>query len=295
MSKSFPTSRPSDRFLDLALKGWINLALFATIISVFSIVAFVAFESLPFWRQSHQLSNLFGTQWFPRENLYGFIPSILGTLAVVILGLVFSVPLATMSAVGSVFYLGHKRKLIFQLWLETAAGFPAVVVGLFGLLTIVPWLGQFHSPALGLFAASLVLALILTPGLTVGMMDIFDQQTQELRLVGQSLSISTWTLLVRVIFPDKFAAWIKTIALAASRGLGETLAIMMVAGNVVQIPDGIFSSFRTINATVALEMPYAQGVHRASLFAAGLTIFALVIGLRVLVWWSSKTNVEATK
>lgn len=292
MSKSFPTYQFGKRFQDGALRVWINLALAATIFSVLSIVLFVAFESLPFWQKAYDLSNLVGTQWFPREELFGFLPLILGTLAVVFLGLLVSVPFATASAIGSVFYLTKKQKLIFQLWLETAAGFPAVVIGLFGLLTVVPWLDQFYSPALGLVASALVLGLILVPSMTVGMIDIFDQQTKELKLVSQSLSISTSTFLVRLVFPLKFSAWIRTIALAASRGLGETLAVMMVAGNVIQIPDGMFSGIRTINATIALEMPYAQGIHRASLFAAGLTIFTMVVGLRILVKWASKSNVE---
>lgn len=264
------------------------LALALCISSVISIVFFVAMESLPFWQKASYVGTIFSKEWFPREELFGFVPSVVGTLLVVLGGLLIGVPLSFLTAIYGVFYSSAKTKMFLQVGLESAAGLPAVIVGLFGLMTLIPWLGAIQTPSYGLLAASSVLALILTPILSTGIMEIFSADTQETSMVGGSLGISKNTLIWKVIFPMKRAALVRAVALAAGRGLGETLAIMMVAGNIVQIPDGLFSSFRTINATIALEMPYAQSVHRSSLFAAGLAIFILVILIRIFVWLAAR-------
>lgn len=265
-----------------AFSLWIRTAVAVTVLASLGIVAFVFKESLPFWSDPETYRSLVSTIWYPRENHFGLISLIVGSLSVVGFAVVLSALVSLCAAVAIVFYLPRRVASFLLLAFEAAAGIPAVVIGLFGLLQLVPLLGSLHTPAFGLLVASCVLSLILIPTLTSNIVEVLVVEADEIVTVGKSLGISLETLILEVIWPARRHAVARSLFLATSRGLGETLAILMVAGNVVQIPTGPFESFRTINATIALEMPYALGVHRASLFAVGLVTLLLVLTLHFL-------------
>jgi len=155
-------------------------------------------------------------------------------------------------------------------------------VGLFGLLYLIPVLGSWSPPGFGLLAASIVLSLLLIPHLTVAACEILRFELDELTLISKSLGLNLQTFIKRIIWPDRRGSLWRSAGLMSGRALGETLAIMMVAGNAIRIPNDLFDSVRTINSTLALEMPYARELHRSALFTLGLITFALILVLQRL-------------
>jgi len=162
------------------------------------------------------------------------------------------------------------------------AGIPSVVYGLWGLITLVPLVNTVAPPGAVMLTAILVLALMILP-LSVLVTDaalsqIPDQALQSAR----ALALSRWGSFRSVLWPRARAAIVSGIVLQFGRALGETMAVLMVAGNVIRWPDSLTAPVRTITANIALEMGYASGLHLEVLYLSGLLLLvavALMMGL----------------
>ena len=245
-------------------------------------VGFVAYESLPFLRSEHLIELLPSQLWFPSEDLYGALALILGSCTVVGLATLLSIPLSWLAAIAFRF---ECRPIVENggiLAFEILSCLPPVIVGLFGLTYIVPVLGTSLYSGFGLFAAICVLTILLIPQSVIHANKILSMDLNPLLIEAKMLGLNRSVLLFKVIWPFKRKALIQNVIITISRGLAETLAILMVAGNSIRLPDSLFSSFRTINATIALEMSYAEDIHRSALFALGLLAFFLVWLVRTL-------------
>lgn len=256
---------------------WLAPALVASFVAFG--FGFVFFESLPFLR-SVDWSGTLSVKWFPSDESYGLIALMSGTVFVVVCALVISLPIAFGAAIELAFFVHGPLRSACLGAVGWFAGVPAVVVGLFGLVYVVPALGNWFGQGFGLAAASIVLLMILVPPTVLQLTETLQAETEGPLLAARSLGLSQARAVWKVVLPAKTFALAQSAMLAASRGVAETLAILMVAGNVVNLPVSFFESFRTINATIALEMPYALDVHRSSLFFLGLLTFVLVWLLR---------------
>jgi phosphate transport system permease protein len=228
------------------------------------------------------LESLVRTAWYPEEGDYGLLAIVVGSLAVVALALVLALPVSFFSALSLVFFLPRGISRILRLLLEVFAGVPSVVLGLFGLMTLVPWFALFGGSGFGLASASVVLAILLLPHTCVQICGVLEAESKDLLLTTSSLGFSRSRAIWILLLPSRWIALVQSALLAASRGLGETLAVVMVAGNIVHIPSGLFEPFRTLNATIALEIAYAEGPHRGALFLIGLLTLFLVWSLRFI-------------
>lgn len=262
---------------------WMNLSHGLVGLFVFFIFFFLGIEAWPFIASEHFIELFLHDLWYPKEGNFGAQNLILGTLWVTGLGVLITLPLSFFSAIAVTFYISKKWKKIWLLFFQTCAGLPSVIVGLFGLLVLVPFFGKFFPPGFGLLAAGLVLSLLLIPQGFVAFYDILNLGLEQTQLVSKSLGLSLNTLIRKVLWPEKRHAFFRSAGLLTGRSLGETLAILMVAGNAIRRPEGLFDSFRTLNATLALEIPYAQGLHRASLFGLGLITLCIVLVLQLVV------------
>lgn len=249
---------------------------------------FVIQGALPFFQDSLwdnplvALTQATRATWFPSEGDYGLQALIAGSLAVVVLAAILALPLSFFAALSLTFFLPDRVARPLRGMIELCGGIPAVVVGLFGLLTLLPFLSQFGVTGFGLAAAALVLAILLIPHTIIQMSSVLGAESQDVLLCGDSLGLSRHRSVLHLVVKPRLGSLVQSGILAFARGLGETLAVLMVAGNVIAVPHGLFEPFRTLNATIALEIPYALGTHRASLFVLGLLTFALVWFLRFL-------------
>lgn len=163
--------------------------------------------------------------------------------------------------------------------METLAGIPSVVYGLWGLMVLVPAIARIGPPGQSVLAGVLVLALMILPTIAL-VSDAALGAVPETHLRGAAAAgLSRWAIVRSIALPSARSGILTGTLLGTGRALGETMAVVMVTGNVVQVPDSLLAPVRTLTANIALEMAYATDAHRAALFVSGLVLALLTIGL----------------
>ena len=232
------------------------------------------------------LSFLGGLEWRPTHlKLFGILPMILATILSTILAVAIGVPLALLSAVFIGEYLPRRIAGPVRAAIDLLAGIPSVVYGFFGLMVIVPLVQRlFNAPSgSSLASAVFILAVRVLPtivAITITSIEAVPGSLREASLaVGASSLQTTW----RVVVPAARSGILAGIILGVSRAIGETMAVILVAGNSPQLPTSLTDSIRTLTATIALEMGYAQGRHSQILFSIGIVLFVMILILNTVV------------
>ena len=239
-------------------------------------------ESGMFFSQAGFLRVFRDEVWSPMESRFGMMPILLGTLITTFGAVLWAVPCGFFVAV-CINYLAPKGvRSATRMLMGILAGIPSVVIGFWGLVEIVPAINTIHAPGASVLAGVIVLGIMILPTMTLAADAAFQGVPESLMSGVQSLGMGFRGLMRLAILPCAGPLIVTGVVLAAGRAVGETMAVLMVTGNVVQIPDSIFAPVRTLAANIALEMAYAQGVHRASLFVGGLILLLLVIGLALI-------------
>ncbi len=246
-----------------------------------AVVGVVAAEALPAISGLGLGRFLGDADWFPTSGQFNLRPMLAGTG----LSALGAIALATLFGVGSAiaccFYLPRPLAALFLRLVELAAAVPSVVYGLWGLVVLVPAIARLAPPGASLLAAILVLAVMVTPTVTVLATGSLRAVAPELYAGARALGFSKPTAVLRVVVPAAAPGLAGAIILGAARAVGETMAVLMVAGNLPRLPGSLFDPIRTLSANIALEIGYAMGEHRAALFLSGLMLIA-VIALCVL-------------
>lgn len=223
------------------------------------------------------------TVWRPSDGRYGLVPMLVGSFLVVLGSITIATPCGIVSALFVNFYAPPSVAGVYRLVMEVLGSIPSVVFGFWGLTVLIPVLRRVHSPGSGLAAGCLVLALMIMP--TVASLSDASLRSvpKEWYRAAHAMGLSRWTSLWRVVIPAARPGLVAAILLQVGRAIGETMAVLMVCGNMPQIPSGPFDSIRTLTANIALEMPYAMGLHRSALFVSGLVLFVAISGLVVVL------------
>lgn len=246
------------------------------------ITVFVFKEALPALRSIGVLRFFGDDAWYPLEGQFNLVPILLGTVLTAFGGIAIATPLGLLSALFCQFYGPKSLACVYQRLLELLAGIPSVVYGFWGLVVLVPKINQLHPPGQSLLAGVLILSLMILPTIALLSKTSLGDVPDDYLKGAKALSLSRWTTLTRIILPTAKSGLITAIVLATGRALGETMAVLMVCGNVVQIPDSVFDPVRSLAANIALEMAYATMDHRSVLFVSGLVLLGLV-GLLVTI------------
>ena len=222
-------------------------------------------------------SFLWGTAWAPSSGQW-FIVQMIGATVVSSAGAVL---LAAPPALGLALHLRWFATplgaRITRLVLGVLAGTPSVVFGLVALQLVVPLVRAVQPPGLSLAAAILTLAAMLLPTLGLGMDAALVQVPEAPVRAAHALGLGAWDTTRAVVLPLAWPGLRTAVVLALTRALGETMALLMVAGNTVAWPTSVFQPVRTLTGGIAVEMAYAAGDHRSALFVAALALFALVV------------------
>lgn len=259
-------------------------ALIAALIMML-ILLFLVLESWPALRHITPARFFTDEAWHPLEDSYNLLPMVTGTLYASSGALLLAVPMGIASALFMVFYASPPIAKLYQRLIELLAGIPSVVFGFWGLMTLVPLINQWHPPGASLLTAILILTLMILPTLALTSYAALTAVPNEYLQAATALGMSRWGMIYGVVLPAARKGIVAGIILAAGRAVGETMAVLMVAGNVVQHADSLFAPIRTLTANIALEMAYAMGDHRAVLFVSGLLLLLLVIVLTSLAGW----------
>jgi phosphate transport system permease protein len=251
------------------------------------IVFFLAVEAIPAFRHIGPRHFVSDAAWAPSAKLYGLVPMLTGTLIAMAGSVLVATPLGILSAVFCHYYAPPKIAALYRRLIELLAGIPSVVFGFWGLVVLVPIIGRIHPPGPSLLAGILILAVMILPTIAL-MADGSLANVPKSYLDGAAaLGLSKWSTVRQVVFPAAKSGLFTGVILETGRAIGETMAILMVCGNIVQTPKSLFDPMRTLTANIALEMAYAMGDHRAALFVSGLVLMAMIGALVAAAEWIS--------
>jgi phosphate transport system permease protein len=253
------------------------------------ILAFLLFYGVRTFSGSSVLKFLSGTVWNPDaygEPAYGLLPLLLGTLASTAIALIIAIPLGVASAVFISERLKGWVRVTVKTLVELFAGFPSVVLGFFGLVVLAPLIARiFHVPSgLNLLNAGLLLGLMSLPTIISVADDALRVVPHSYREAAYALGATPWTTAIRIVLPAARSGILAAIMLGFGRAVGETMAVLMVAGNAALMPKSLFDPIRTITSTIAIELGESAfgDTHFYSLFALGFVLFLLALGTNLV-------------
>lgn len=274
---SFPFK--ADRWLTIITR---TCAILSAVV-VLLVVAFLAIESWPAFQQVGAGRFLTDDGWHPLSGLFNLLPMIVGTALTTVGAMLIAVPLGIGSAVFGRFYAPSGVAGLHRRSVELLAGIPSVVFGLWGLVVLVPLLAPLGGSGQSLLAATLVLSLMILPTIALTSHSALAAVPDELIAGGAALGLQRWAIAWRIALPAGKTGIKTGLLLATCRATGETMAVLMLAGNVARMPESIVSPIRTLTANIALEMGYATSEHRAILFVSGLVLMSVVGAVILLV------------
>jgi len=236
-----------------------------------------------------------GTEWLPaHRKLYGILPMIIGSIFACFGALLLGVPIAILCALFMAEFLPLKMAKFFRSGVELLAGIPSVVYGFFGLMVIVPFIKDTFGTASGnsLLAAVLVLAVMILPTVITVSETCLRAVPRSRREASLALGASKMQTAWFVVLPHARSGVIAAIILGFSRAVGETMAVILVAGNSPQFISSPLDGVRTLTATIALEMGYAAGRHSNMLFAIGMVLLIMIFILNGILFFVRRRAVE---
>ena len=260
------------------------LAAFTSVLAVALICIFLFAGGVPAMAEIGFGDFLFGQKWKPGNNLYGIFPMIMGSICVTGVSLLIGVPIAIFTSVFMAAYCPKKIYPICQAAVNLMSGVPSVVYGFFGLVLIVPLMNAMTGKdGSTMLTASILLAIMILPTI-IGVSETAIRSVPEHYYEGSlALGATKERSLFSVVLPAARSGVIAGIVLGIGRAIGETMAVIMIAGNQPRMPKGLFKGVRTMTANIVLEMGYATDLHREALIATGVVMFVFILIINLAV------------
>ena len=270
------------------------LAACVSIIAVILICVFLFANGIPGMAEIGFLDLIFGDSRKPGNDAFGIFPMIIGSIYVTVGAMIFGVPIGLLTAVFMARFCPPKLYKILKPIINILAGIPSVVYGFFGVVVLIPFVREnFGGSGISLLTASILLGMMILP-------TIINVSESAIRAVPENyyegslaLGATQEASIFRVILPAAKSGIMAGIILGVGRAIGETMAVIMVAGNQPIIPGSITDGVRTMTANIVMEMGYATGLHREALIATGvvLFVFILIINLSFSIFKNRKERV----
>ena len=261
-------------------------------VAVACVFGFLIARSIPFFQRVSPAEFLLGQDWFPDRadtytasvsGSYGILPMLVGTLAATAGALVIGGGLGFFTAVFLAFYCPKALRGALLSTIHLLAGIPSVVYGFFGISFLLPTLSPLaHNNGSGLLAVSLILGIMLLPTVVSVAANAMQSVPTAYYQGALALGATHSEAVFRVMLPAARSGIAASLVLGAGRALGETMAVMMVAGNAPTYPTGLFGSFRTLTASIAMEMGYAGELQEGALIASGAALLLLILCIHLL-------------
>ena len=280
-----------------------TVAAIICVIAVAAIFVFMLIKSIPALNKIGLFDFIFGDNWSPDrldkyENAtlsgsYGILKMIVGTLAATVGALLIGGTLGYFTAVFIAFYCPKKLKKIFSSMVNLLAGIPSVVYGFFGIVFLLPLLANFApNNGSGLLATSLILGIMIMPTV-VSLSKTSLEAVPRCYYEGATALGSTHSQAVfGTVIKAAKSGVTASLVLGIGRALGETMAVVMVAGNSVAYPDSLFNSFRVLTANIVMEMGYAGEVQQGALVATGVILLVFVLIVNLVFGFISKKAIK---
>lgn len=257
------------------------------VVSLLLIIGFVFYKGLtPFVSKGYSFSEFFfGTKWIPSSDKFGILPMVLASIFGTLGSLVLGVPIGILTAVFIAEIAPKRIGKIISGAVELLAGIPSVLYGVFGLAVIVPWImNTFNLPkGQSLLAIIIVLSIMMLPTIVTVSETAIRAVPKSYKEGSLALGASHIETTFKVVVPAAKSGILAAVVLGIGRAIGETMAIILVAGNSPIIPTSIMDSVRPLTTNIALEMGYAFGTHQEMLFATGVILFLFILLLNLVL------------
>ncbi len=269
-----------NHFREIFMKYIFLLAAVATVGAVILICVFLFSGGVPAMAEIGFFNFIFGREWSPSNvpPSFGIFPMILGSFMITGGAILFGVPIGILTAVFMSHYCPAKPYRILKPGVELLAGIPSVVYGFFGLVVLVPLVREY-LPGNGssIFTAALLLGIMILPTI-MGVSEAAIRAVPEQYYEGAlALGATKERAIFSTVLPAAKSGIMAGVVLGIGRAIGETMAVIMVAGNQARMPEGIFQGIRTLTANIVLEMGYAADLHREALIATGVVLFVFIL------------------
>lgn len=250
---------------------------FLAVVTVVLIFAFTMMQAAPVFTDIG-LANFFSFTWAPTEGHYGILSLAAGTALVTVGALVLGVPLGVGTAVYLTEIASARVRAMISPAVDLLAGIPSIIYGFFGMVIIRPFVADLTGGlGFGALTAWFVLAIMIVPTITTLTIDALNSIPMGIREASFAMGATKWQTIYKVVLPAAKFGIVDAIVLGMGRAIGETMAVVMVAGNMPIIPDSLLSGVRTMTANIVLEMGYAADLHREALIATGVVLFVFVL------------------
>ena len=262
-----------NHFKEKAMKCVFLIAACTSVLAVFLICAFLFANGVPAIGKIGPLKFLLGTKWKPSNDIFGILPMIVASIYVTAGAILLGVPIALFTSVFMARYCPKKIYRPLKSGIELMAGVPSIVYGFFGLILIVPLIRQIFGGT----GTSMLLGMMILPTI-IGVTESAIRSVPESYYEGSlALGATKERSIFFVMLPAAKSGILAAVVLGIGRAIGETMAVVMVAGNQPRMPQGILKGVRTMTANIVTEMGYATGLHREALIATAVVLFIFIL------------------
>lgn len=254
------------------------IAACTSVLAVFLICLFLFANGIPVIGKIGPLKFLLGTTWKPSNNKFGIFPMIVASIYVTGGAILAGVPIALFTSVFMAHYCPEKIYRPLKSGIELMAGVPSIVYGFFGLILLVPLIRRlFGGTGSSMLAASLLLGMMILPTV-IGPTESALRSVPESYYEGSlALGVTKERSIFCVVLPAAKSGILAAVVLGIGRAIGETMAVIMVAGNQARMPAGLLKGVRTMTANIVTEMGYATGLHREALIGTAVVLFVFIL------------------
>ena len=269
------------------------LAACVSILAVALICIFLFMNGVPAIKEIGLFEFVGGKLWKPGNNKFGILPMILGSIYVTAGALLIGAPVGILTAVFLARFCPQKLYRILKPGVDLLAGIPSVVYGFFGLCVLVPWTREhFKGNGNSIFTASILLGIMILPSI-IGVAESAIRAVPNKYYEGAlALGATHERSVFLTVVPAAKSGILAGVILGVGRAIGETMAVIMVAGNQARMPKGIFKGIRTLTANIVIEMGYVADLHREALIATGVVLFVFILIINLLFSILKRRTVE---
>ena len=264
------------------------VAALTSVLAVLLICVFLFANGIPAMKEIGLFSFLTGTKWAPNNSpaSYGIFPMIIGSIYITAGSVIVGVPIGILTAIFMAYFCPKKIYGVLKSAVDLLAGIPSVVYGFFGMVVLVPFIRElffkFGCKGSSILTASLLLGLMILPTI-IGVSEAAIRAVPESYYEGSlALGATHERSVFFAVVPAAKSGIMAGVILGIGRAIGETMAVIMVAGNQARIPDNIFQGVRTLTSNIVIEMGYAADLHRQALIATGVVLFVFILIINLL-------------
>ncbi|MCH4891275.1 phosphate ABC transporter permease subunit PstC [Acidaminobacter sp. JC074] len=283
------TIRPNRLIVEKVVRTIFMLAAITSVVSMVLIAGFTLAKGLPAIKEIGLIDFVFGMKWKPGAKIFGIFPMIVASIYATFGAIVVGVPIGLLTAIFIAEVAPKWLAGILTPMVDLLAAIPSVVYGFFGLIVILPMIDDvFRNGGNSLLAVIIILGIMILPTIINISSYAIKTVPKEYKEGSLALGATKMQTIFKVLLPAARSGILAGVILGVGRAVGETMAVLLVAGNAAIMPESLLSRVRTLTGNIAVEMSYATGLHQEALFATGVVLFAFIILLNISLRFITK-------